>query len=125
HPPSPSPSSSSSPSEGVGVDSLLKTGAPSFNSCDPCEDVPSSGDCTSGSLSSPAPPAGALTTTSSHLPPAPHHSTQRAHTSSTRPVIIIVITPVTCVQPSAQTNAPSTQSGSERRDKSHSHAHKN
>ncbi|ESS62437.1 hypothetical protein TCDM_09903 [Trypanosoma cruzi Dm28c] len=28
---------------------------------------------------------------------APHHSTQRAHTSSTRPVIIIAITPVTCV----------------------------
>ncbi|RNC53199.1 hypothetical protein TcCL_ESM09492, partial [Trypanosoma cruzi] len=49
-------------------------------------------------------------------PPAPHHSTQRAHTSSTRPVIIIAITPVTCLQPSAQTNSPSTQSGSKRRD---------
>ncbi|ESS62890.1 hypothetical protein TCDM_09399 [Trypanosoma cruzi Dm28c] len=39
----------------------------------------------------------------------PHHSTQRAHTSSTRPVII-AITPVTCLQPSAKTNNTSTQS---------------
>ncbi|RNC56352.1 hypothetical protein TcCL_ESM06120 [Trypanosoma cruzi] len=34
---------------------------------------------------------------SSAKPPHQHHRTQRAHTSSTRPVIIIAITPVTCV----------------------------
>ncbi|EKF26127.1 hypothetical protein MOQ_010195, partial [Trypanosoma cruzi marinkellei] len=35
---------------------------------------------------------------------------QRSHTSSTRSVIVIAITPVAGVQPSAQTNSPSTQS---------------
>ncbi|ESS61321.1 hypothetical protein TCDM_11110 [Trypanosoma cruzi Dm28c] len=57
--------------------------------------------------------------------PLRQHSTQRAHTSSTRPVIIIaIITPVTCVQPSAQTNNTSTQSESKRREIRHTHSYK-
>ncbi|EKF28155.1 hypothetical protein MOQ_008106 [Trypanosoma cruzi marinkellei] len=71
---------------------------------------------TERTVASTSPPVADTTTA------APHHSTQRAHTSSTRPVIIIAITPVTCVQPSAQTNSPSTQSESKEGDNSVNHA---